>query len=236
MRTQRKRISALTLCFSAFVLLVAAPALGDPCLVVYPTGNCVYHYDINEYYTVTAGDPLYDPMYDLGGEVLIEVLTNDIAYTVYQAPGLAGFTPSMYGNEGFFFTGNDFDLTVDGFNNMPTTYVNILLVFEPDPSSCTPIITVDGNPALYDAALGWYYPIGDLDVSTPTPDGNNYSDTVTFSVHFDLCTGMTIWAFSDENDDLMWTDSECFTAFSHDSTVPVREKTWGGVKVIYGER
>jgi hypothetical protein len=44
---------------------------------------------------------------------------------------------------------------------------------------------------------------------------------------------MTIWAFADEDYDLMWTDSECFTAFSHDSTVPVNETTWGGIKALY---
>jgi hypothetical protein len=236
MKTKRMRTAMLALAVAALVALVAVPAYADPCLVVYPGGTCFYHYDTNEYYTVMMGDPLYDPMYDRGGEVLIEVLTNDIAYTVYQAPGLAGFTPSTYGNDGFFFIGNDFDLIVDGFNNMPTTYVNILLVFEADPSGCTPMITVDGNPAMYDADLGWYYPIGDLEVSTPTPDGNNYSDTMTFAVHFELCSGMSIWGFSDEDHDLMWTDSECFTAFSHDSTVPVNEKTWGGIKVIFGDQ
>jgi hypothetical protein len=220
---------------TVFVLLVAVPVFADPCLTVYPDADCVYHYDINEYYTVTMGDPLYDPAYDRGGEVLIDLLMNEIAYTVYQAPNLVGFTPSTDSKEGFFFVGHDFDLIVDGFNNMPTTYVNILLVFEPDPSMCSPLITVDGNPALYDAGLGWYYPIGDLDVTTPTPDGNNYSDTVTHVVHFDLCTGLTVWAFADENHDLMWIDSECFSAFSHDSTVPADERTWGGIKAMFGD-
>jgi len=234
MRTQRKRISALTLCFSAFVLLVAAPALGDPCLVVYPTANCTYHYDTSEYYTVTSGHPLYDPMYDRGGEVLIEWGTDDIDLSIYQAPGLAGFTPSIGGNEGYFFTGHDFDLTVDGFNNAPTTFENVLVVFEPDPSMCTPLVTVDGNPVLYDAGLGWYYPIGDLVVSTPTSDGNNYSDTVTHTIHFDLCTGMMMWAFADVDHDLQRTGGECFTAFSHDATVPAQQSTWGGIKTLYG--
>lgn len=233
MKLGRTRFAAVTLVLFAIVLFAAGSVLADPCLVVYPSGPCIYHYDVNEYFTVGPGDPLYDPMYDLGGVVLIEVLTMDIAYTVYQAPGVIGFTPSTGGNEGFFFVGNDFDLVVDGFNNAPTTYVNILLVFEPDPSWCSPLITVDGNPALYDANLGWYYPIGDLVVITPTPDGNNYSDTVTHSIHYELCSGMTVWAFADEDFDLMWTDSECFTAFSHDFTVPVNESTWGGIKALY---
>jgi hypothetical protein len=220
-------------CGVALVLALAAPVFADPCLVVYPTATCFYHYDVNEYYVVGPGDLYYDAAYDIGGQVLIEVGTNEVAYTVYQAPGLIGFTPSTDSKEGFFFVGHDFDVVVDGFNFAPVTYVNILLVFEPDPGSCSPVVTVDGNPALYDAGLGWYYPIGDLVVSTPTPDGNNYSDTATFTIHFDACTGLTIWAFADEDDNLMWTDSECFSAFSHDSTVPVEHRTWGGIKVLY---
>lgn len=221
---------------AGFILVCAlvVPAVADPCLVVYPNASCFYHYDINEYYVVGPGDPYYDPAYDIAGQVLIEVGTNDIAYDVYQAPGLIGFTPSMYGKEGYFFVGHDFDLIVDGFNNAPITYHNILLVFEPDPDGCSPLITVDGNPVLYDMDLGWYYPIGDLMVTTPTPEGNNYSDTVTHAVHFDACTGLAVWAFADEDADLMWTSNECFTAFSHDSTVPVEFRTWGGIKVMYG--
>ena len=232
MKSQVSRVNLMALGLVA-IALFAVPVLADPCLEVYPTAPCIYHYDINEYYTVGPGDPLYDPMYDRGGEVLIDLLTMEIAYDVYQAPGLAGFAPSTGGNEGYFFTGHDFDLVIDGFNNAPITYVNILIVFEPDPESCMSFTTVDGNPVMYDAGLGWYYPVGDLVVSTPTTEGNNYSDTMTLSIHQE-CIGMTMWAFADEDFDLMWTDSECFSAFSHDATVPVNETTWGGIKVRYG--
>lgn len=235
----RPRVTRLKLMALGVVViaLFAVPVLAnpDPCLVVYPTANCIYHYGVTEYFTVGPGDPLYDPLYDRGGEVLIDLLTGEIAYDVYQAPGLVGFTQSTGGNEGYFFTGHDFDLVVDGFNNAPTTFVNILIVFEPDPAWCTPVITIDGNPALFDPGLGWYWPIGDLVVSTPTPDGNNFSDTRTLSIHHDLCIGLTMWAFSDEDFDLMWTDSECFTAFSHDATVPAEETTWGGIKSLFDE-
>ena len=226
----------LTLAMALGVVAIAffaGPVFADPCLVVYPTAYCVYHYDVNEYYTVGPGDPLYDAMYDLNGEVLIDLVAMEIAYNVYQAPGLIGFAMSTGGKEGYFFVGHDFDLVIDGFNNAPITYTNIIIVFEQYPDWCTPLITIDGNPALFDPGLGWYYPIGDLVVSTPTPDGNNYSDTMSFSIHFDWCTGMTMWAFADEDFDLMWTDSECFSAFSHDSTVPVDETTWGGIKFKY---
>lgn len=232
-RLSRFRRVALGLVATA---LLAAPALADPCLVVYPTANCIYHYDVNEYYTVGPGDALYDPLYDRNGEVLIDLNTMEIAYDVYQAPGLIGFAQSTDGNDGYFFTGHDFDLVIDGFSNAPTTYTNIIVVFEPDPEWCVPLITIDGNPALFDPGLGWYWPVGDLDVVTPTAEGNNYSDTITHSIHFDLCSGMTMWAFADEDYNLIRTGNECFTAFSHDATVPVTETTWGGIKVHFQEK
>jgi hypothetical protein len=194
MRLQLRRRIVLA-CGLVIALMLPVSALADPCLIVYPTADCFYHYDINEYYIVGPGDSLYDPAYDIAGQVLVETVSNDIAYDVYQAPGLIGFTPSSVGNDGYFFIGHDFDAVVDGFNNAPITYVNILLVFEfeNDPMGCSPFATVDGNPVLYDANLGWYYPIGDLVVVTPTPDGNNYSDTVTHAIHFDGCAQDMGW-------------------------------------------
>jgi hypothetical protein len=217
----------------SLVLSLAGVASADPCLVVYPDASCIYHYDTNEYYTVTPGDPLYDPAYDRGGEVLIDATTHTIDLSIYQAPNLVGFTPSVGGQDGYFFNVTNFTLFVDGFNNSPITYSNILLVFEPQPAACTPIVTVDGNPVLSHVTLGLYYPIGDLVVSTPTPDGMNYSDVLTFTIDWQLCQGMRIWAFADEDFDYTWTDSECFTAFSHDATVPAEETTWGAVKALY---
>jgi hypothetical protein len=114
--------------------------------------------------------------------------------------------------------------------------VNILLVFDKvDPSSCQPTITVDGNPVLYASGLGWYYPIGDLVVSTPTPWGNNYSDTMTLDVSWLHCYGLRIYAFSDENYNLVRDGEECFSAFSHDTTVPAEDSTWGAIKAIYSD-
>jgi hypothetical protein len=215
--------------------LLVIPANADPCLVVYPDGVCSYHYDANEYYTVTAGDPLYDPVYDRNGEVLIEVGTNEIDLSIYQAPGLASFEPSTDGEEGYFLIGTDFNLVVDGWSNIPTTYENILLVFVPDPAYCTPVITVDGNAVLTDPLLGQYYPVGDLVVTTPTPDGNNYSDTMTYAIHWEACSGVRVWAFADEDHNLNRDGGECFSAFSHDVTVPVEDTTWGHIKSLYGD-
>ena len=235
MRVRKRGYRIFGYSFALLALFFAVPSLADPCLVVYPNTYCVYHYDPMEYYTVGPGDPLYDPLYDRGGKVLLDVHTNAVDPSIYQAPFLMGFQPSTGGEEGYFFAGTEFDLIVDGFNNAPVTYTNILLVFVPYPSSCTPTITVGGNPVLYDTGLGLYYPIGDLVVSTPTPDGNNYSDTVMKDIHWSGCSSVRIWAFADEDHDLMHEAGECFTAFSHDVTVPTERTTWGAVKAMFSD-
>jgi hypothetical protein len=217
--------------------MIPGVVLADVCLMAYTTSPCEYHYSSLDKYTVGFGHPLYDPAYDLGGEVLIKIDPVDgdaIALDVYQAPGLAGFVLDEI-NQGYFSSDITYDLIIDGYNKNPTTYTNILLVFDGVlPEGCTPLITVGGNPVMFDAGLGYYYPIGDLVVSTPTPVGNSYSDTVTLAVALQLCSGVRVWAFSDANFNLMHDlPGECFTAFSHDVTVPVQEATWGAVKSLY---
>ena len=220
---------------STFVLLtlgvlvvLSATVLADPCLIVYPNVSAKYHYDVNEYYTVTYGHALYNPMYDRGGKVLIDINNDEIAMNIYQIPDLAGFKVSTSGEEGYFFIGSNFELIIDGFNNAPTTYQNIILVFDTDPAGCATSITVDGNPVTGDT-----YAIGDLVVATPTPDGNNYSDTITKSITWLGCYGVRIWAFADDNYNGIQDGGECFTAFSHHSTVPVESTSWGVIKTLY---
>lgn len=218
-----------------FVMLILIPLSGmanpDPCLVVYPAGSCIYHYDPSEYYTVTYGDPLYDPEYDRGGEVLLEVGTDEVDLSIYQAPQIAGFAMSTGGDDGFFLTDYSFDLILDGWSNQPKTFHNIYLVFEPEPGDCMPMLMVEGNPI---SGPPYLYPIGDLVVSTPTPNGNNYSDTIMEALAWSgPCYGIMIWAFADENDNGIHDGGECFTAFSHDTTIPAESKTWGGIKALF---
>jgi hypothetical protein len=87
---------------------------------------------------------------------------------------------------------------------------------------------VGGSPV-----VGNRIAIGDLVVSTPTPAGGNYSDTITKFVEWGGCYGVRIWAFADENHNGMRDGGECFTAFSHDSTVPAQKASWGAVKGLY---
>ena len=225
-RTRKMYPIATTLI--ALSLVIPAMALADPCLVAYPTGPSVYHYDVNEYYTVNHTHPLYDPMYDRGGEVLIDINNDEIALDIYQSPNLTGFQPSIGGNEGYFLIGSNFELVIDGFNNEPTTFENVIIVIAPDPGYCTPNVTIDGNPVIDDM-----YPIGDLVVSTPTPYGNNYSDTIVVNVSWSGCYGVRFWAFADDDYDGVNTGGECFTAFSHDTTVPSEETSWGVIKSLY---
>jgi hypothetical protein len=228
MKTTAKALSIATVFLG--VVLTSSAAVADPCLVVYPVAASKYHYDVNEYYTVSAGHPLYDPMYDRGGEVLIDLNTDEIALNIYQTDNLVGFEVSTNGQEGYFFVGSYFDLIIDGFSNTPVTYENIILVFEPDPEFCTATISVDGNPV-----TGYRYPVGDLVVSTPTADGNNYSDRITLGVMWGGCYGMRMWAFSDDDYDGVAGGGECFSAFSHDSTVPAEERSWGAIKALYSD-
>ncbi|MFA4947400.1 MAG: hypothetical protein WC674_02690 [Candidatus Krumholzibacteriia bacterium] len=214
------------------VLLASSSGLlanPDPCLVVYPDAPCTYHYDPAEYYTVGPGDPLYDPLYDRGGWVLLETATNKVDLSIYQAPHITGFVATYNGDEGYFFGGTTFSLIIDGFSNQPTTYSDVLVIFDGVvPTGCVPSLSVDGMPV-----TGDMYHAGDLVVSTPTPDGNNYSDTKTVLIDWRGCYGVRIWAFADADHDHERDGGECFTAFSHDLTIPVRETTWGAIKDLY---
>ncbi len=208
----------------AVVVLSAATASADPCLTVYPTGNTVYHYDVNEYFVVGPGDPLYDPVFDRGGYVLIDANSMEVEENIYQAPNLVGFLPSTDGREGYFFEGYSFDLVIDGFNHTPITYQNIILVINPYPDSCPPMVTIDGNPVVGDT-----YSLGSLVVSTPTENEHHYSDSIVVTVSWAQCAEMEFWAYDDENHNGVKDGGECFSAFSHDTAVPAAEASSMGV-------
>ena len=212
------------------VTLFPTAAHADRCLVVYPEAPTMYHYDVNEYYTVSYGHPLYDPLYDRGGQVLIDSNDHEVALDIYQAPNLTGFQPSVDGEEGYFSVGYGLNLIIDGFHNQPTTYMNVILVFESDPENCIPTIRVDGV-----LATSSTFAVGDLTVATPTDGGNNYSDVISFDIYWGGCNGIRIWAYADENYNGMRDGGECFTAFSHDLTVPAKEASWGAIKSLYSQ-
>ena len=214
------------------LLLLSSGLYADPCLVVYPEAPCSYHYDPCEYYVVTAGHPLYNPEYARGGMVLLEYGTNEIDLSIYQAPNIVGFVAARDGKDGYFFTGTTFPLIIDGWSNQPTTYTNVIVVFDNVlPKGCIPELSVNGTPLIF--TLTGKYHLGDLVVSTPTPEGNNYSDTKSIIISYRGCYGIRFWAFADADYDGVRDDGECFTAFSHDATLPTRETTWGAIKEMY---
>jgi hypothetical protein len=228
---------ALASVLIAGLMIGPAAVQADTCLMTYPTAPCEYHYSSTDHYTVGLGHPLYDALYDLGGEVLIKIDPSDgdgIALDVYQAPGLTGLVHDEI-SQGYFNIGADYDLVVDGYNKSPMTFSNILLVFDSLlPEECVPYITVDGQPAMYDPGLGYYFPVGDLVVSTPTTVGNSHSDTIILSIVLENCIGYRIWAFADDNYSLTHDlPGECFTAFSKDTTIPVSESSWGAIKSLH---
>jgi hypothetical protein len=94
------------------------------------------------------------------------------------------------------------------------------------PSGCVPTVTVNGMPV-----TGGAYHLGDLVVSTPS--GSHYSDTRTIFIDWRGCYGTRIWAFADADNDGKRDGGECFTAFSHDITIPVHETTWGSIKELF---
>ncbi|MCK4539277.1 MAG: hypothetical protein KAV42_10820 [Candidatus Krumholzibacteria bacterium] len=219
-------VFAIALLISA---IFVADSHSDPCLVTYPSGACVYRYDTAEYFTVTVGDSLYDPMYDRGGEVLIEIGTLDIDHSIYQAPFLSSFEPSVDGMEGYFFYNNEFTLIVDGFSNEPVVYDNVMLVFENlSPNDCTGTVIINGVPLTGDT-----YNAGSLTVSTPTAEGNNYSDVIELEVKWLGCYGMNVWAYADINGNGIFDGGECFSAFSHDVTIGTSNASWGNIKNLY---
>lgn len=221
------RLAAFVGVVSAFLLLAGGALRADPCLVVYSSGPCTYHYDPVEYYTVVPGDPLYDPLYDRGGKVLLEVGSKEIDLSIYQAPQLTGFVATYDGNEGYFIDETDFTLIIDGFSNSPTTYPNILVIFDKfEPTGCPPEIYANGT-----LVTGGTYGAGDLVVSTPC--GSHYSDMKTVSISWRGCVGLRIWAFADADYDGKRDGGECFTAFSHDLTIPVQDRTWGSIKELF---
>jgi hypothetical protein len=211
----------------ACMLVLAGAVLACPCLVSYPGSPCTYHFNPAKYYTVGPGNPLYNPLYDRGGRVLIAVGTNTIDLSVYEAPQITGFVADT-NDDGYFFEGSQFDLVIDGFASTPTTFVNVLMTFDiPQPVGCVPQITVDGEPV-----TGTTWPVGDLVVRTPTPDGRNYSGVTRHHVAWTGCVGLHVWAFSDP-DHVGIRTHECLAVYSHNEIVPVQAATWSAVKSLY---
>lgn len=226
-----KRISAALALFTCLVLS-ASFVQAEPCLMAYPDGPSIYHYSSAEEYLVGPGHALYDPAYDRGGYVIIDANTHEIAEEIYQAPGLVGFELDEE-QQGWFFQGSQMNLVIDGFSNVPTTYTNVSIAFRAISNWCGGTVLINGLPAM-DAGDGTYYlPLGDLVVSTPTPNGNNFSDTMTVLVEWDSCLEIDVWAWSDDNYNGLRDGGDCRTAFSKNTTIPTEASSLSQIKATF---
>ncbi len=226
---KRFLISAAFFIVTSIIGLIQPTLMAGPCLIVYPANDCIYMYDPNLYYTVGPGHPLYDPENARNGEVIYRTETNEIDYSIYQAPNLTGFMPSIDGMKGYFFSGMSFTLILDSFSGEQEIYKNVKLVFgfKDNRINCRPTVLV--NEICLDNLV---YSVGDIVVSKTNEQGNNYSETMTFSVTWYGCYSMYVWAYADENYNGEKDGCECGTAFSYDITISTEDTSWGAIKML----
>jgi hypothetical protein len=209
---------------SSFVVCIHA----EPALLVYPSTVATFRYDPARYQLLLPSDPNYDPAYSVGGSVLWDKVEQRIPVEVYRAPNLVGFEPSADGRNEFVTMSNDFYLIVDGFFHCPRQLSNLYVRFIPDPPQSTALIIMNGQPIDY-----YIEPIPGFAVSTPVGDGW-YADTQQFRVRWSAATGIRITAWGDKDGDGIYSDGKpLFGVYVRDNSVPVKTKTWGGVKSLY---
>ena len=216
---------------ATLLVMVAVPAVAydyDICLIAYPQEESVYHYKDSRYFTVGPGHELYDPAYDIDGEVLICAETGEIAYEVYRA-NVVAFEASHDHWYGFEIQTSPYHLVIEALSPEPAVYENILLAFAFVPVGCHPMVRVNGN--LVDGAR---YALGDLAVNTQDGDGDWYGQIIV-EMSFAGCEGANIWAFSDVNGDLGYDydEGECTSSYLYHVFVPAEESTFSAIKQLY---
>ena len=205
----------------------AGKAMAEPCILAYPAGPVSFLYDTARYEAKTAGDPLFDPAYSVGGLMLWDKLKERIAFEVYQAPGLDAFGPSLSGRNEFLFFGLELPLVIDGFAETPRQLSDVIVQFSPQPVSASVTILVDDVPV-----RDLRHAVPRIVVSTPTGTGH-YSDTVTINIRYSGVLRVDIIVYQDRNGNRIFDGDECYTTIIEDFTIPVEEKTWGSIKALY---
>jgi hypothetical protein len=201
--------------------------MAEPCILAYPAGRVSFLYDTARYEAKSAGDPLFDPAYAVGGLMLWDKLKERIAFEVYQAPGLEAFAPSLSGRSEFLFYGLEMQLVIDGFAETPRQLSDVIVQFSPQPLGASAAILVDGVPV-----SDLRYAAPRLVVSTPTGTGY-YSDSVTINVGYSGVLRIDMIVFQDRNGNRIFDGDECYGTIIEDFTIPVEEKTWGSIKALY---
>lgn len=224
-----RRIPLLALTLS----LCAGAALAEPCILAYPLGQVTFRYNTTRYEVKGPGDPLFDPLYAIGGLMLWDRARARIAFEVYQAPGLDAFVPSLSGRSEFLFLGAEISLVIDGFAEQPRQLSDVLVQFTPRPLGTRASILVNNLPV-----VDLRYPVPRMVVSTPTPNGY-FSDTTTIAIGCaengcDDILRLEIIVYQDRNGNRVYDGDPCIVVIMENFTVPVEESTWGAIKAMYG--
>jgi hypothetical protein len=128
----------------------------------------------------------------------------------------------------FVLMQNEFDIVVDGFCDAPRTFDNLFLRLLPFPAHST--VQVWMGTEILDRLVA---PIPALIVTSPTGDGH-YADTLTKHIYWSGATALRITAFSDKDNDGVFTGGKPqFSIYVEDNTVETEETTWGAVKALY---
>jgi len=224
----QQRVGFATLLVVLSVLYPMAAA-GDVGLLAYPLNYVVFRYAPAEYAVIEPVDPQYDPAYGVAGHMLWNRLEQRVALEVYRTPGLSGFETSSSGRSEFYTAGNTATICVDGFSNYPRQLNDIYVEFRPYPASSAPDIFIDGE-----RIEGLQYVIPRLVVTTPVGDGY-YADTVTFRLRWVGAQFIRIVVYADKNGNRVFDGDPSYSILMEDLTVPVESKTWGNIKILYGD-
>lgn len=214
----------------ALLCPVAASAGTEPILLVYPNKPAEFQYNPARYEVLDASDDNYDPAYDVGGYTLWDKIESRIAYEVYRAPHVTGFAPSSNGMNQFVLMINEFGLIFDGFCESPRQIHEITVRFIPDPPHASAVVMVNNSPLDFLITK-----IPGLDGMWQTSEGY-YTGTTNARIWWSGAVGIRIYAYGDKNRNLIYDGGlPQWSIYVQDNTVPVRETTWGGIKVLYSD-
>lgn len=209
--------------------VAVAPVLAEPLLLIYPSSPTLFRYDPARYREVNPDDPKFDIDRTRGGKMLWDMVENRVPTEIYHAPQLYGFEESPDGINEFITMTNRFDLIIDGFHDGPRQLNNLYIRFIPDLPYSDVCIYVGDD--LLDRLI---HPIPGFDVTTHVGNGY-YSNTQQYHIIWSLAVGMRISVYSDKNGNLVYDDgAPRFSIRVLDNSIPVKEKTWGGIKALYG--
>lgn len=206
-----------------------AQSAPEPLLLVYPNQPAEFFYNPAEYKALPPSDPNFDSNYAIGGYTLWDNVEDRIAYEIYRAPYLTGFQPSSNGRNEFVLMKNEFLLIIDGFHEYPRQFKQLYVRFIPDPPFSTALIVMNGEPL--DRLIT---PVTGFDAQTLTPEGY-YTGTRTCHVRWSASVGIRIMVYGDKNGNRVYDGGPPrWSIYVWDNTVPVENKTWGGIKALYG--